>query len=239
MTIRKMVFCAAVFAAASLISPISFTPQSASAQTATSANIRATHVIANIPANDPDGGLNVRTGGGTQYSKITTLAEGTPVSIKRYGSKRTWALISYGGGNQGWVHTAYLARKAKLVRKAKKTRKTNKVRASKPATNRLVKKRTIAPRPVAAAPAARSVVSKPTMSTKAPDGRILPANYTVSIPAKSQLAVRQRPKSQSPLLGTYDAGDNVRAIGWMSNGWVKVKIDKARTGFLHGKHLIR
>ncbi|MBL4876953.1 MAG: SH3 domain-containing protein [Cohaesibacteraceae bacterium] len=227
MAIRTTVFCIAFIAAANLALPISLVPQSALAQTATSANIQATHVVANIPPDDPDGGLNVRMGGDVEFSIITTLKQGTPVSVKRYNSKQTWALISYGSGNQGWVHTAYLAGKA------------NKVRASKPVTKQAVKKQTIAPRPVVAKPAVTSVVSEPSRSTKAPDGRRLPANYTVSIPAKSQLAVRQRPNSDATLLGTYDAGDNVRAIGWMSNGWVEVQIDNASTGFLHGRHLIR
>ena len=236
MTTRHTAYCAATLAmgkstiaasllAVSLIVPLNLVPQIALAQEAIAANIQATHVVANIPPDDPDGGLNVRMGAGTQFGKITTLPAGTPVKVISYSAKRTWALISYGGGSQGWVHTAYLKRAAKSAP------------ASQPVAGRSIADQPIVIDSVAPAPA--YIVSEPALSTMAPDGRQLPANYIVSVPAKTQLAVRQSPDPQAKLLGSYDAGDTVRVIGWLSNGWVEVQIDSARTGFLSGRHLIR
>ncbi|MBV0914193.1 trypsin-like peptidase domain-containing protein [Anianabacter salinae] len=64
--------------------------------------------------NNDDGGLNVRTGPGTNYDYFTELEPGTEVEI--IGGAGSWSNIRFQGGTQGWVYTPLLTSARPYVR---------------------------------------------------------------------------------------------------------------------------
>lgn len=65
------------------------------------------HEVTGIKAGDPDGGLVVRDGPGTNYSNIGVLSNHTQVHVIQRSNDGKWAMIPIGNG-VGWVGTAYL-----------------------------------------------------------------------------------------------------------------------------------
>ncbi|MFW2586844.1 SH3 domain-containing protein [Sagittula sp. SSi028] len=65
------------------------------------------HFVSGIPANDPDGGLVVRSGDGTSHPQIGVLPQGTAVHVIERRQGGDWAMIRFGTGI-GFVSTAYL-----------------------------------------------------------------------------------------------------------------------------------
>ncbi|PZX15495.1 SH3 domain-containing protein [Celeribacter halophilus] len=65
------------------------------------------NVVTGIAADDPDGGLVVRGGAGTEFAAIGALRNETLVHVIQMAEGGTWAMIGF-GGNVGWVSTAYL-----------------------------------------------------------------------------------------------------------------------------------
>ena len=51
------------------------------------------------------GNVNMRTGPGTRYARVTTIPAGAPVEI--YGCQRNWC-DTYFAGRRGWVSGSYL-----------------------------------------------------------------------------------------------------------------------------------
>lgn len=65
------------------------------------------NIVRGIAADDPDGGLVVRGGAGTEFAAIGTLLNETLVHVIQMAEGGTWAMIGF-GGNAGWISTAYL-----------------------------------------------------------------------------------------------------------------------------------
>jgi uncharacterized protein YraI len=53
-------------------------------------------------------GLNVRTGPGTGYGRITTLPQGTAVTLLGRDQSGTWVLVTIPDGRQGWMYASLL-----------------------------------------------------------------------------------------------------------------------------------
>ena len=54
-------------------------------------------------------GLNVRTGPGASYSRITAISRGTRVYLLARDAYATWLKIQLTDGRQGWVHSGYIS----------------------------------------------------------------------------------------------------------------------------------
>lgn len=53
--------------------------------------------------------VNIRDGAGAQYPSLGQLKLGTPVTIVRWNSDKTWAFITYDDGNRGgWVAKEFI-----------------------------------------------------------------------------------------------------------------------------------
>lgn len=65
------------------------------------------HEVTGIKAGDPDGGLVVRDGPGTNYTNIGVLSNHTNVHVIQRSNDGKWAMIPVGTG-VGWVSAAYL-----------------------------------------------------------------------------------------------------------------------------------
>ncbi|MCC1492221.1 trypsin-like peptidase domain-containing protein [Cognatishimia sp. F0-27] len=56
--------------------------------------------------NNADGGLNVRSGPGTQFNDFTEIAPGTALTVRR--SSGNWSNVTLPNGREGWVYTPLL-----------------------------------------------------------------------------------------------------------------------------------
>ncbi|MBR9844180.1 MAG: SH3 domain-containing protein [Rhodobacteraceae bacterium] len=65
------------------------------------------HQVTGIKAGDPDGGLNVRSGYGTEYSSLGVLPNGVQVHVVQISPDGKWAQIPF-GTQMGWVSRRYL-----------------------------------------------------------------------------------------------------------------------------------
>ncbi|SEK99996.1 SH3 domain-containing protein [Pacificibacter marinus] len=66
-----------------------------------------TNIVTGIAADDPDGGLVVRSGAGTEFAAIGALRNDTMVHVIQQSRDGKWAMIGF-GGDAGWVSTSYL-----------------------------------------------------------------------------------------------------------------------------------
>ncbi len=66
------------------------------------------HRVRGIAANDPDGGLVVRTGPGRNFGRLRVLPEGTEVNIVEVSPDRKWSRAVFSDGGTGWVRNSYL-----------------------------------------------------------------------------------------------------------------------------------
>lgn len=71
------------------------------------------NVVTGIVADDPDGGLVVRGGAGTDFAAIGVLRNETLVHVIQMAEGGKWAMIGF-GRNVGWVSTAYLSASSTL-----------------------------------------------------------------------------------------------------------------------------
>ncbi|WP_417270038.1 SH3 domain-containing protein [Celeribacter sp.] len=65
------------------------------------------HVVSGIPSDDPDGGLVVRDGAGTDFAALGVLRNDTAVHIIQTSPDGKWGMIALADG-VGWVSTRYL-----------------------------------------------------------------------------------------------------------------------------------
>ncbi len=54
-------------------------------------------------------GLNMRTGPGTGYARITSLPNGTGLTLLARDAAGTWVKVQIVDGRQGWVHSGYIS----------------------------------------------------------------------------------------------------------------------------------
>ena len=66
------------------------------------------NVVTGIAADDPDGGLVVRGGAGTDFAAIGVLKQDSLVHVIQMAEAGKWAMIGF-EGVAGWVSTAYLS----------------------------------------------------------------------------------------------------------------------------------
>ncbi len=66
------------------------------------------HRVTGIAANDPDGGLVVRIGPGTNFARLLVLPQGTAVNIVEISPDRKWSRAVLSDGGSGWVRNRYL-----------------------------------------------------------------------------------------------------------------------------------
>ncbi len=64
--------------------------------------------VTGIPADDPDGGLVVRSGPGVGHSRLAVAANGTRLKIVALSPDRKWSQAQAPSGATGWVRNAYL-----------------------------------------------------------------------------------------------------------------------------------
>lgn len=72
--------------------------------------------------NTSSSSLNIRSGAGTSYSKVTSLAKGTYVIVDKY-SSNGWYHINY-KGKSGWASSSYLS-KVNTTKRTVNTQSTN------------------------------------------------------------------------------------------------------------------
>ncbi len=65
--------------------------------------------VTGIPADDPDGGLVVRSGPGTGFSRILVIPEGVAVNIVGTSPDGQWSRAQFSDGGFGWVRNRYLS----------------------------------------------------------------------------------------------------------------------------------
>lgn len=70
------------------------------------------HRVSGISANDPDGGLVVRTGPGTNFGRLLVLPEGMLVNIVEISPDRKWSRGVFSDGGTGWMRNRYLRTEA-------------------------------------------------------------------------------------------------------------------------------
>ena len=66
------------------------------------------HRVTGIAPNDPDGGLVVRVGPGTNFGRLLVLPQGTPVNIVEVSPNRKWSRGVFSDGGSGWMRNRYL-----------------------------------------------------------------------------------------------------------------------------------
>lgn len=72
-----------------------------------SASNTGAHQVTGIKAGDPDGGLKVRSGYGTEYPSLGVLPNGVQVHVVQISPDGKWAQIPF-GTQMGWVSRRYL-----------------------------------------------------------------------------------------------------------------------------------
>ncbi len=66
------------------------------------------HRVTGIAPNDPDGGLVVRVGPGTNFGRLMVLPQGTSVNIVEISPDRKWSRGVFSDGGSGWMRNRYL-----------------------------------------------------------------------------------------------------------------------------------
>lgn len=64
--------------------------------------------VVGIAADDPDGGLVLRSGPGRSFGRLSVVAAGAVVQVARFSSDTRWAQLRDESGPIGWVRASYL-----------------------------------------------------------------------------------------------------------------------------------